>query len=72
MCPSSLFGGIADFDVGFEDTVTYVVEQLTPLYIEAARAPKGTKFINLDMEEYRDLRLTMEVFKRPALQSRAA
>lgn len=49
---------------GFEDTVNYVVEQLTPLYIEAARAPKGTKFINLDMEEYRDLRLTMEVFKR--------
>lgn len=49
---------------GFEDTVNYVVEQLTPLYIEAARAPQGTKFINLDMEEYRDLRLTMEVFKR--------
>ncbi|AGG65581.1 delta-1-pyrroline-5-carboxylate dehydrogenase [Corynebacterium callunae DSM 20147] len=49
---------------GFEDTVNYVVEQLTPLYTEAARAPKGTKFINLDMEEYRDLRLTMEVFKR--------
>ncbi|ANE02863.1 bifunctional proline dehydrogenase/L-glutamate gamma-semialdehyde dehydrogenase [Corynebacterium crudilactis] len=49
---------------GFEDTVEYVVEQLTPLYTEAAQAPKGTKFINLDMEEYRDLRLTMEVFKR--------
>lgn len=49
---------------GFEDTVTNVVKQLTPLYTEAARAPQGTKFINLDMEEYRDLRLTMEVFKR--------
>ena len=49
---------------GFEDTVDYVVEQLTPLYTEAAKAPAGSKFINLDMEEYRDLRLTMEVFKR--------
>ncbi|WP_053546028.1 bifunctional proline dehydrogenase/L-glutamate gamma-semialdehyde dehydrogenase [Corynebacterium deserti] len=49
---------------GFEDTVEYVVEQLTPLYKEAAKAPQGSKFINLDMEEYRDLRLTMEVFTR--------
>ncbi|GAB2469507.1 proline dehydrogenase family protein [Luteococcus sediminum] len=49
---------------GFEETVDQVVARLAPLYLEAARAPRGTKFINLDMEEYRDLRLTIEVFKR--------
>ncbi|GFZ90426.1 bifunctional proline dehydrogenase/L-glutamate gamma-semialdehyde dehydrogenase [Nesterenkonia alkaliphila] len=49
---------------GFEDTVDYVVQRLIPLYQEAAKAPAGTKFINLDMEEYRDLRLTIAVFKR--------
>lgn len=49
---------------GFEDTVDYVVERLIPLYQEAAKAPAGTKFINLDMEEYRDLRLTIAVFTR--------
>ncbi|TLP78984.1 proline dehydrogenase family protein [Nesterenkonia sphaerica] len=49
---------------GFEDTVNYVVERLIPLYKEAAEAPAGSKFINLDMEEYRDLRLTIAVFKR--------
>ncbi|WP_120003946.1 proline dehydrogenase family protein [Nesterenkonia muleiensis] len=49
---------------GFEATVDYVVERLIPLYEEAAQAPAGSKFINLDMEEYRDLRLTIAVFKR--------
>ncbi len=49
---------------GFEDTVDYVVERLIPLYQEAAEAPAGSKFINLDMEEYGDLRLTIAVFKR--------
>ncbi|WP_051260275.1 bifunctional proline dehydrogenase/L-glutamate gamma-semialdehyde dehydrogenase [Corynebacterium sputi] len=49
---------------GFDDTVDYVVNRLTPLYIEAAKAPAGTKFINLDMEEYQDLHLTIAVFKR--------
>ncbi|GAA1822793.1 bifunctional proline dehydrogenase/L-glutamate gamma-semialdehyde dehydrogenase [Nesterenkonia flava] len=49
---------------GFEETVNYVVERLIPLYTEAAKAPAGSKFINLDMEEYRDLRLTIAVFKR--------
>jgi RHH-type proline utilization regulon transcriptional repressor/proline dehydrogenase/delta 1-pyrroline-5-carboxylate dehydrogenase len=49
---------------GFDDTVDYIVGRLTPLYIEAARAPKGSKFINLDMEEYRDLTLTIAVFRR--------
>ncbi|MEY8565672.1 bifunctional proline dehydrogenase/L-glutamate gamma-semialdehyde dehydrogenase [Corynebacteriaceae bacterium 7-707] len=49
---------------GFDETVDYIVERLTPLYVEAARAPAGSKFINLDMEEYRDLTLTIAVFRR--------
>jgi RHH-type transcriptional regulator, proline utilization regulon repressor / proline dehydrogenase / delta 1-pyrroline-5-carboxylate dehydrogenase len=48
---------------GFDETVDRVVERLTPLYVQAAQA-KGTKFINLDMEEYRDLHLTIAVFVR--------
>ncbi|PJJ70593.1 RHH-type proline utilization regulon transcriptional repressor/proline dehydrogenase/delta 1-pyrroline-5-carboxylate dehydrogenase [Diaminobutyricimonas aerilata] len=47
----------------FDETVERVVERLAPLYEYAASAP-GTKFINLDMEEYRDLDLTIEVFTR--------
>jgi RHH-type proline utilization regulon transcriptional repressor/proline dehydrogenase/delta 1-pyrroline-5-carboxylate dehydrogenase len=46
---------------GFDETVQRVVERLLPLYLQAARA-SGTKFINLDMEEYRDLHLTIAVF----------
>ena len=49
---------------GFQETVDYVVQRLIPLYTEAAKAPAGSKFINLDMEEYQDLRLTIAVFKR--------
>ncbi len=45
----------------FEDTVDRVVERLLPLYLSAAA--DGT-FINLDMEEYRDLDLTIAVFTR--------
>ncbi|NLG46997.1 bifunctional proline dehydrogenase/L-glutamate gamma-semialdehyde dehydrogenase [Gordonia sp. (in: high G+C Gram-positive bacteria)] len=48
----------------FDETVQYVLDRLTPMYLEAAAAPAGTKFINLDMEEYRDLELTIEVFTR--------
>ncbi|MFT3663124.1 MAG: bifunctional proline dehydrogenase/L-glutamate gamma-semialdehyde dehydrogenase [Gordonia sp. (in: high G+C Gram-positive bacteria)] len=48
----------------FDETVEYVLDRLTPMYLEAAQAPAGTKFINLDMEEYRDLELTIEVFTR--------
>ncbi|WP_290804964.1 bifunctional proline dehydrogenase/L-glutamate gamma-semialdehyde dehydrogenase [Herbiconiux sp.] len=54
---------------GFEQTVERVAQSLIPLYRVAAR--KGLvgddgprKFINLDMEEYRDLDLTIAVFKR--------
>ncbi|HEY4267716.1 MAG TPA: bifunctional proline dehydrogenase/L-glutamate gamma-semialdehyde dehydrogenase, partial [Galbitalea sp.] len=47
----------------FDETVERVVERLTPLYELAAVSPKP-KFINLDMEEFRDLDLTVAVFKR--------
>jgi len=47
----------------FDETVTRVVSRLTPLY-EFAAASRTTKFINLDMEEFRDLDLTIEVFRR--------
>ncbi|MEV7694612.1 bifunctional proline dehydrogenase/L-glutamate gamma-semialdehyde dehydrogenase [Microbacterium sp. NPDC089189] len=45
----------------FDEVVERVVERLLPLYL-SARAD-GT-FINLDMEEYRDLDLTIAVFTR--------
>ncbi|WP_158867631.1 proline dehydrogenase family protein [Leifsonia sp. AG29] len=47
----------------FDETVDRVVERLLPLYRLAAEAPTP-KFINLDMEEYRDLDLTIAVFQR--------
>ena len=54
----------------FDEVVDQVVERLLPLYITAAA--DGT-FINLDMEEYRDLDLTIAVFTRiledPRLQA---
>ena len=48
---------------GFETTVNRLVEKLTPVYQYAA-AQSTPKFINLDMEEYRDLGLTILVFKK--------
>ncbi|BDI21301.1 bifunctional proline dehydrogenase/L-glutamate gamma-semialdehyde dehydrogenase [Herbiconiux sp. L3-i23] len=47
----------------FDDEVARVVERLLPLYRFAASSP-NPKFINLDMEEYRDLDLTLAVFTR--------
>ncbi|HLP22560.1 MAG TPA: proline dehydrogenase family protein [Microbacteriaceae bacterium] len=47
----------------FDGAVDRVVTALTPLYRIAATAPTA-KFINLDMEEYKDLDLTLAVFKR--------
>lgn len=44
-----------------DGSVDRVVERLVPLYESAAR--HGT-FVNLDMEEYRDLALTVRVFER--------
>lgn len=46
---------------GYQDSVERVVTRLEPLYNFANRAKK---FINLDMEEYRDLWLTIEVYKQ--------
>jgi RHH-type proline utilization regulon transcriptional repressor/proline dehydrogenase/delta 1-pyrroline-5-carboxylate dehydrogenase len=48
---------------GFEATVSRMVDKLTPLY-EYAASSENKKFINLDMEEYRDLGLTILVFKK--------
>jgi RHH-type proline utilization regulon transcriptional repressor/proline dehydrogenase/delta 1-pyrroline-5-carboxylate dehydrogenase len=45
----------------FDDMVDRVSERLLPLYLSAAA--DGT-FVNLDMEEYRDLDLTIAVFTR--------
>lgn len=47
----------------FDDAVDHIVEKLTPLYTLANSFPKA-KFINLDMEEYKDLGMTIAVFKR--------
>ncbi|MDQ1606512.1 MAG: RHH-type transcriptional regulator, proline utilization regulon repressor / proline dehydrogenase [Microbacteriaceae bacterium] len=56
----------------FDETVERVVASLTPLY-DLAAAAKTTKFINLDMEEFHDLDLTIAVFTRvleqPGLRS---
>lgn len=50
----------------FDEAVAKVVAKLTPLYelaaASAASANGRGKFINLDMEEYRDLDLTIAVF----------
>ncbi|WP_034620362.1 bifunctional proline dehydrogenase/L-glutamate gamma-semialdehyde dehydrogenase [Cellulomonas sp. URHE0023] len=46
-----------------EGSVARVVDRLRPLYLTAAK--HGT-FLNLDMEEYRDLALTIRVFERLA------
>jgi RHH-type proline utilization regulon transcriptional repressor/proline dehydrogenase/delta 1-pyrroline-5-carboxylate dehydrogenase len=45
---------------GYEDSISRVINRLDPLYEYASH---HKKFINLDMEEYRDLWLTIEVYK---------
>jgi RHH-type proline utilization regulon transcriptional repressor/proline dehydrogenase/delta 1-pyrroline-5-carboxylate dehydrogenase len=58
---SSLVSQISTWDT--EGTVNRCIERLRPLYrVAAAKSPKS--FVNLDMEEYRDLDLTMELFTR--------
>jgi len=47
----------------FDETVDRVVERLTPLYVLALNSP-DKKFINLDMEEFKDLDLTIAVFEK--------
>ena len=49
--------------LAFDATVERLVERLRPLYATAARFSPA-KFVNLDMEEYRDLELTVAVFRR--------
>lgn len=46
----------------FDETVERVTKRLTPLYELAAKA-STPKFINMDMEEYRDLDITIAVFE---------
>lgn len=45
----------------YDQNVAHVVERLLPLYTLAATGPTPT-FINLDMEEFKDLDITIEVF----------
>ncbi|MEJ6488518.1 bifunctional proline dehydrogenase/L-glutamate gamma-semialdehyde dehydrogenase [Leucobacter sp. USCH14] len=47
----------------FDEAVDHIEQQLLPLFERAARATPQ-KFINLDMEEYKDLDLTLAVFTR--------
>jgi len=49
--------------LAFDETVDRVVEHLLPLYRRARRAHPRV-FVNLDMEEYRDLALTLAAFER--------
>lgn len=46
----------------FDDAVAHAASALIPLFRIARDAPSGRKFINLDMEEYKDLDLTLAVF----------
>lgn len=56
--------------LSWEETLSVIVERLTKLYRaskENTTLKNGVrcqKFVNLDMEEYRDLNLTVEAFKR--------
>ena len=66
---STIFSQISAID--FDHTVEVLVEKLTKIYEQAQKHPyikpdgtKRNKFINLDMEEYRDLDITVEVFKK--------
>lgn len=47
----------------FDEAIDHIESQLVPLF-ERAAAASPQKFINLDMEEYKDLDLTLEVFTR--------
>jgi RHH-type proline utilization regulon transcriptional repressor/proline dehydrogenase/delta 1-pyrroline-5-carboxylate dehydrogenase len=46
--------------IAWDDTLAAIKARLRLLYLAAA---KGGKFVNLDMEEYRDLALTMAAFR---------
>jgi RHH-type proline utilization regulon transcriptional repressor/proline dehydrogenase/delta 1-pyrroline-5-carboxylate dehydrogenase len=61
--------------LGFDHEVERIAARLRRLY-DAANAYRPAKFVNLDMEEYRDLELTLAVFRRvldePAYATTAA
>src|SRR5699024_3400167 len=48
----------------FDEAVDEAVEALTPLFRLGRDYPGGSKFINLDMEEYKDLDVTLAVFTK--------
>ncbi|GAB78669.1 L-proline dehydrogenase [Austwickia chelonae] len=58
---SSLVSQISTWDT--EGTVERCIERLRPLY-RVANSKIPASFVNLDMEEYRDLDLTIELFTR--------
>lgn len=58
---SSVVAQINHWD--FDGSLSRVVEGLLPLF-RAAEAASPPKFINLDMEEYNDLELTLAAFQR--------
>ena len=58
---SCLVSQISTWDT--EGTVERALDRLRPLYRVAAQSSQP-KFVNLDMEEYRDLDLTIELFTR--------
>jgi len=47
----------------YEETIERVVARLVPLY-QQAQATNPPTFINLDMEEFKDLDMTLDVFQR--------
>lgn len=49
--------------IAFEDSVDTIAERLRELY-RAAMQTETHKFVNLDMEEYRDLALTVNAFRK--------
>jgi len=66
---STIFSQISALD--FDQTVDILVEKLTIIFAQAQKysyiaqdGTKSNKFINLDMEEYKDLDITVEVFKK--------
>jgi RHH-type proline utilization regulon transcriptional repressor/proline dehydrogenase/delta 1-pyrroline-5-carboxylate dehydrogenase len=49
--------------LAWEETLSLLADRLRMLYREALKATPA-KFVNLDMEEYRDLHLTIALFKK--------
>lgn len=58
---SSVLGPHSDW--AHEEQVEEAYQRLLPLYLYAASAPEP-KFINLDMEVYKDLHITLDLFHR--------